>query len=157
METIHFNKGEHFNVNYPVGTNMKNAMELAKCYAIHLAEDIQSKDYNPYIGLNIWVRGSSGAILGALTASILQNSFAHAKVVICHIKKPNEYSHYDGTDESSLGLNIILDDFMSTGETVKAIYKAVCSKMSNPTIHYLCVSRGDVENLGFAPNTLIIE
>lgn len=98
---------------YPVGYNLDKAVEF-----VNLAASKLPKDIGPTV--NIWVRGSSGAILGTLL-------YQYIKVPcnLLHIKKPGENSHNRGTSlYYPNACNIIIDDLIESGETLSAILKS---------------------------------
>ena len=100
------------------------------------------------------MRGSSGAIL----SGILIGEMIEYDIYIYHIKKDGEYSHssdYYPIDFSNP--NIIIDDFISSGETVNAIFEKIQKVNSKELkIDTLCVSGGfNIETLNFRPNNII--
>ena len=105
---------------YPVGENIKFYFDSCK----EVAEIIE-KEF-PNKSITFWCRGSSGAMISALVSQYLNN------VNIFHVKKYNELSHYSSIDHYN-EINIIIDDLMSTGETVECIYQKMIEK--NSKIH----------------------
>lgn len=163
MKTLHFNKGEYQNIEYPIGSNMLNAIEIADGYSRVLIKHLKESYDVSILKLNLWVRGSSGAILGAMVAKDLTQVVGN-NVMICHIKKDNEnahrrspYYHNRDTYVGCLVLDIIVDDFMSTGETIEAIYMGMRHIMCNikPVIHYMCLVSGYDDNLTFVPEVFV--
>lgn len=143
----HLKLNTNNDISYPVGNNMKTTLEIVA--------DMASKIKKLYSiqPLNLFVRGSSGAILSGLIVSFLKRYDCR----IIHIKKENEYSH-GGTSFSLINPtapNIILDDFISSGETVNSIYLAL-QKYNHTNIDVLCVS-GTVrpDTLDFNPTYII--
>ncbi len=104
--------------DYPVGANIKKAQMLIGLY---LAE-FYKLPYSPITKINLWCRGSSGAIMAALFAASCKY-----ECKICHIKKEGEDSHSFGYPRFELGtiVNIIIDDFVATGETILAIIEGI--------------------------------
>ena len=107
----------HFgNVYYPVGINFPRNLPAIKKMA-----EVISKVYSGKKNIFFWVRGSSGAIIAATISALLTHH-----CVINHVKKEGELSHshnyyYNCIDEYSV--NIIVDDFVNTGETISCILK----------------------------------
>ena len=131
-------------MGYPVGRSMREALEYIDSVIPHLVKIIKDKR------INIWCRGSSGAILSALVAAKIPNNCE-----ICHVKKEGEDSHlgnYFSRGELEGGINIIIDDFSCTGSTVHSIYE----KMVTSTVDILILSRihSDV-HLQFLPKYII--
>ncbi len=101
---------------YPVGKHIPQSIEYIDRIAPFLLEIVGNRD------INLFVRGSSGAILGGLLVKTIPN-----KVNIFHIKKEGELSH-GGSDVYGISedaINVILDDFIATGETINKIWKAI--------------------------------
>jgi len=110
-------------VGYPVGENIASAIKSVKKMANCFNEVNEFKD--KYV--NIWCRGSSGAILATLLASTIDN-----KCHICHVKKDGEWAHNsEPTPARHLSLptiNVIIDDFICSGSTVRSIYEKMNSR-----------------------------
>lgn len=100
--------------DYPVGRNLVTAKEFAKETAKAFST------ISPYHGrnINIFCRGSSGVILATYFSMFVENNCK-----ICHVKKPGEYAHNDELEYDMDAINIIIDDFISSGETIRQIYK----------------------------------
>lgn len=139
-------------LSYPVGEDMGSAFEFAKAAALKLQPIIASKNLRK---LNIICRGSSGAILAALLSSQLVNVI---NCQIIHIKKPGESSHSLTVPSFSWveAVNVIIDDFISSGETIRAIYEAVHNSTGvRIPIDTLIIRGGYKDSLGFEPEFLI--
>lgn len=111
-------------IPYPIGSHIDAAITyINKVYAtIILNELFKNRD------INLWCRGSSGAILAGLLASRLLTTKTFHSVQIIHVKKPNETAH--GSDLTYVienGCNIIIDDFSYTGDTIIHITKSMTS------------------------------
>lgn len=137
-------------IPYPVGRAMSTTKEIVSEMASGLIKIYPNKS-EPLIFL---VRGSSGAILAGIITSMMSK---YENIEIMHIKKSGESSHsinYYRFDEQCK--TIILDDFISSGETVNSIYNSVNEYNKNPTIDTLCVSGSVfIERLCFKPSNLI--
>lgn len=137
------------NILYPVGLNMQYVTYYLE-NAAHLF-----KEYYPETSqsINLICRGSSGAIL----AGIFYMFIPEYNVEIHHVKKPKEKSHSHDIDLLENGLNVIIDDFICTGETVNAIYdKLVLDCERKITIDCLIVQSGfSKHRVNFKPSVLI--
>ena len=172
MKIIHFNNGKILDAGYPIGSNMLYTIALSKAYGIHLCKNL--KKIKKAIKINLWCRGSSGAIIATLVYNELCK-LANTEIKICHIKKEKEFSHSSTPEffavttfnEKRINykiINIIVDDFISSGNTVNNIYKEALKfhdnwmgvNLTNFSINYLCISSGRTDNLVFEPTTLII-
>lgn len=115
---------DQWEISYPIGSHIDEAITyINKVYAtIILNELFKNRD------INLWCRGSSGAILAGLLASRLLTTKTFYSVQVIHVKKPNENAH--GSDLTYViedGCNIIIDDFSYTGDTIIYITKAMKS------------------------------
>lgn len=121
---------------YPVGENMKYNMPIILRMAKLVIDEY--KDDPETLGLNIWCRGSSGAII----ATVITNEFMRTGkgVKICHIKKQGEASHTNYPAHNSYYKNIMVDDFIASGETVTAIYKEMQAITVDESMDMLIVS-----------------
>lgn len=113
MDVIHLK--HNFNIEYPVGDYISTWVGVAKMYADKIYEcNLMC------LPIQIFCRGSSGAILSALVSSNIEVDR------IVHIKKEGETSH--GPDKpiviSSNYFNVIVDDFISSGSTILNILDA---------------------------------
>jgi hypothetical protein len=107
-------------VSYPVGSNMKGAIELATLAAMQFNKLDEYKD----LDLNVYCRGSSGAILASLFINFLQWP---NETRLCYVRKDNEPSH-DGNGypiNNKRVANVVIDDFICTGYTLAEIKKVM--------------------------------
>lgn len=122
-------------ISYPVGLNMASAMSFVKeVYKfIRDNDDFRGRD------INLLCTGSSGSII----ASLLFAELDQENVFVCHIKKDGENSH--SGDNFRLGslddINVIIDDFSSSGSTIEKIYSKIKQHNSDIEINYLILSR----------------
>lgn len=145
-------------LGYPVGNDIRDAIKYAEAAAeafISLGFGVNK--------INIWCRGSSGAILSALLTQALMVAGAHNSVRINHIKKPGEESHSGNSFWVYKGdINIIIDDFIQYGSTLNKIYEAYTENLpdeleGNP-IDVLIIQNGDQDHLrrlNFVPSIII--
>jgi len=99
---------------YPVGEHLSKNMPIIDEMARLLKKEYGTRS------LNIWCRGSSGAIIAALVGS--QYILAGGQVKVCHVKKDGENAHSSGASHNPTATNIMIDDFVSTGNTVMQIW-----------------------------------
>jgi len=151
MKTIFFSADAP---GYPVGGNISGAILSAKKAAQRFNRIKEFKGYR----VNIWCRGSSGAILASLFASHL-----NVESTICHVKKDGEKSHCSGINPYFFKfVNVIIDDFVETGSTVNAIFDKMI-KYQKSSVHCLIVHECffvDANNIqqiiDFTPEYLLI-
>jgi len=141
---------------YPAGVAMDEYISLAKDMA-----DVFTKVEKTKKSLNIFCRGSSGAMLSALFASNIRDR----EVLIIHVKKDGERSHSSTTHNSNVSterwvcnddfINIIIDDFIRSGETVNEIYKRI-NQVNTTDIDYLIIHDGySSSDIRFKPRHII--
>lgn len=124
-------------INYPVGYYIQDATCFIGNAVKVIMEMVQKKQF-PYQDIDIWVRGSSGAILGGLlTQRLLTIGFTNISVI--HIKKEGEDSHTENVFRTNGKYNIIIDDFIASGETMNEIAKVAGKYVKK--IDLLIVSR----------------
>ena len=138
-------------ISYPIGTDMRGISKYVSNAVIEFQKIYGSRPYNT----NVFCRGSSGAILAALFTS----HFPDSAMRIVHIKKDGEYSHSGQVSSGfdSNAINVIIDDFISSGETIRDVYRKALSysTTTNFKINVLIVGWGYREDLGFEPDYLI--
>jgi hypothetical protein len=139
---------------YPIGINLRDTIECAKRYTKGLMEIVK-----PNHVINVFSRGSSGAYLASLTImGLIGYGYNPDNIKLIHIKKEGETSH--SNHESRLfddeDYNVIIDDFIASGDTINAIYHRMklTGKVKNTV---LIVSRADKGSIiDFIPSYLII-
>lgn len=148
--------GKDISFGYPVGVKMGHTVALTKSMANGIREVLTAKGGN----INLFVMGSSGAIIGALVAAELVDWGFQVWVV--HFKKEGENSHCNTPrySENEDTFNIIVDDLIASGETVNRIYKLASNlwwDSSKPFfLDALCVTGGfNPFNVKFDVGTLI--
>lgn len=122
--------------HYPVGTCMTPVINYALDAAITLHKLF--KDDN----IALIVRGTSGAMIGGIIATHLMCTFeVQTKIFIS--RKPDENCHARSLEDMGEALNydetepyrfVIVDDFISTGATLKSIIKDVQDYIGCPFI-----------------------
>ena len=124
-------------INYPVGYYIQDAVFFVDKVIKVLMEMAEKKEL-PLGNIDIWVRGSSGAILGGLlTQRLLTIGFTNISVI--HIKKEGEDSHTENVFRTNGKYNVIIDDFIASGETMNEIAKVAGKYVKE--IDLLIVSR----------------
>lgn len=104
---------------YPLGEFLAENMPQ-----IHLMGRLIVQEYEQGMpDINIWCRGSSGAIVSALIANEYMAEGGKARV--CHVKKQGEQAHSHYPSWTPGAINIIADDFVSSGATVMEVYDSM--------------------------------
>ena len=97
-------------IEYPVGIYILHNTPIIK----NMANYIKRKF--PEGTISLWCRGSSGAIIAGIISSNLKRN-----VFIRYISKNNEKRHDKNNHNYETDINIIVDDFICTGETIDII------------------------------------
>ena len=98
-------------MDYPVGPNIKVNLPIINNMYRYIKEKF------PEGTITIWCRGSSGAIIAGIISSKLKG-----RARVAYVSKPNEKRHDKVSAHMySTGYNIIVDDFVCTGETINKI------------------------------------
>ncbi len=121
-------------INYPVGKDFSGIRTLCEYYSHAFIEYVKEGETT----FNLWCRGSSGAILASCFAMMNpQYNF-----IICHVKKYNEDSHSSSVPTYFYDncRNIVIDDFVSSGDTIRHIVEAI--KNVDEVSDCLMVARG---------------
>jgi adenine/guanine phosphoribosyltransferase-like PRPP-binding protein len=142
---------------------MNEAIQYATRAAIVVSKQMLEDAYTLKSTINILVRGSSGAIMGALFASKLM-LLGHKDVQVHHFKKEGEHSH---SSNSCIQINrydaviIIIDDFIGSGDTINAIYENMMRNdyIETTTIDYLVVNgiNSRCQHMRFRPTYLVCD
>ena len=140
---IHF---DHFiPVIYPFGVHWKHSYIQQSAKAIF---DTYKEDIEKGTSITFVVRGTSGAMVAGAMLNELHNINPTTEVYILIVRKDGDIAH----NSSLVGINsvgttrfIVVDDFISSGETIEAIIQALdeyFGKISHPTNKYgmLCIS-----------------
>ena len=127
MEFISLEKEE---VEYPIGVNITANMHIL----IAMADAIDKRYANEKREINLWCRGSSGAMIAAVVSAHLSKR----KVNINHVKKEGESSHSKcWYKKEKNSYNVIIDDFIRSGET---ILKLIAEASNYVSVDCLCVT-----------------
>lgn len=148
---VTLNMNHRWRMAYPVGENIWDN----KPYIDEMIKTFMSIEAFKEKHVNIICRGSSGAIIAGMFSMSIPN---YTKII--HIKKEGENSHggstYLGIQQDKI--NIIVDDFICSGDTVNTIFKKLHEGniLDNVVIHCLCVSGGvELSKIDFRPEYLI--
>ena len=136
MQLIHFK--EDTNCRYPVGASFNKNRD----YIVEVARTIHTiagKDKC----IALICRGTSGTILAGAVGYILKKKQHDVSIIVS--RKCEESSHdYSMSGigflvPSSRPFSVVIDDFMDTGNTIKAILKDIDSNVTLPVLDMLCV------------------
>lgn len=149
--TIDYNE----QMSYPVGQNMPAARAFSEAvlHSVRMIETaVRPGGFNE---LNIFCRGSSGSILATMFIA-----FAPYKCNLVYVKKEIEQGHSGLISDFRKDLpSLVIDDFMSSGETLREIYKGIVMATNNPfyPIDMLAIVKGydSAYDVPFIPSFLI--
>lgn len=136
MQLIHFK--EDTNCAYPVGASFNKNRD----YIVEVARTIHTIAGRER-SVALICRGTSGTILAGAVGYILKKKQHNVSIVVS--RKREEGSHdYNMSGVESLRsmdrpFSVIVDDFIDTGDTIKAILKDVDSNVTLPVLDMLCV------------------
>lgn len=119
-----------YQIKYPVGYNIQNAITFINNVTEVIMQMAIKKQF-PIKDIDIWVRGSSGAILGGLLTQRLL-TIGYENISVIHIKKDGEDSHSENVYKTNGKYNIVIDDFIASGSTMNEI-----AKVANQYIKYI--------------------
>ena len=125
-------------IHYPVGYHIQHNISVIKAMSVTISNLI--KDCSSNIRLVLCCRGSSGAIIAGIIACDFPKS------IIYYVRKDEEQSHSSNAIEiNSDDVIIIVDDFISSGETIFSIYESIMNYADNMKIFAIIIG-GDVFN-----------
>lgn len=136
MQLIHFK--EDTDCVYPVGASFNRNRD----YIVKVARTIRTiagKDKC----IALICRGTSGTILAGAIGYILKKRQHDVNIIVS--RKCEESSHdysMSGVgflDTKNKPFSVVIDDFMDTGNTIKAILKDIDSNVTLPVLDMLCV------------------
>lgn len=125
----------YISVSYPVGSNMANLKRITDEY-VNAFKTLQYPEGSKF---NLFCSGSSGAIISTAFALALPEYMFK----ICHVKKPGEGSHQDEIEYEPSAINIVIDDFISMGTTIRRILHEMSILQVKPKILIVCT--GDLK------------
>jgi len=115
-------------IDYPIGGNLPENIPIVQKLAEELKKHLPKE-------INLWCTGSSGAIMAAFIAQYLGDEYS---IFISHIKKSGEKAHNGSTQFEIAYYNVVVDDFIASGDTILGILKYLEEKQLSPDL--LCVS-----------------
>lgn len=136
MQLIHFK--EYTDCTYPVGASFNKNRD----YIVEVAHTIHTIAGRER-PVALICRGTSGTILAGAVGYILKEKQHDVSIIVS--RKHEEGSHdYNMSGVESLQstdrpFSVIVDDFMDTGNTIKAILKDIDSNVTLPVLDMLCV------------------
>lgn len=136
MQLIHFK--EDTDCVYPVGASFNRNRD----YIVEVARTIHTIAGKERC-ISLICRGTSGTILAGAVGYILKKKQHDVSIIVS--RKCEENSHdYTMSDVGFLQstdrpFSVIVDDFIDTGNTIKAILKDVDSDVTLPVLDMLCV------------------
>ena len=118
---------DHFiDVKYPFGAHWKHSYIQQCTEAIF---NTYKEDIDEGTSITFVVRGTSGAMIAGAMLNELHNINPSTKTYILIVRKDSDISAYcpslRGIDEVGTTRFIVVDDFISSGETIEAIIQAL--------------------------------
>ena len=118
---------DHFiNVEYPFGVHWKHSYIQQSAEAIF---NTYKEDIEEGTSITFVARGTSGAMIAGAMLNELHNINPSTKTYILIVRKDSDISAYRsslrGIDEVGTTRFIVVDDFISSGETIEAIIQAL--------------------------------
>lgn len=136
MRLIHFK--EYTDCVYPVGASFNRNRD----YIVEVARTIHTiagKDKR----IALICRGTSGTILAGAVGYILKKKQHDVNIIVSRKCEENSHDYSMSGIEflapGSRPFSVVIDDFMDTGNTVKAILKDIDSNVTLPVLDMLCV------------------
>lgn len=136
MQLIHFK--EDTNCAYPVGASFNKNRD----YIVEVARTIHTIAGRER-SVALICRGTSGTILAGAVGYILKKKQHDVSIIVS--RKREESSHdynmsgVEFLQSTDRPFSVIVDDFIDTGNTIKAILKDVDSNVTLPVLDMLCV------------------
>lgn len=136
MQLIHFK--EDTNCVYPVGASFNRNRD----YIVEVARTIHTIAGKERC-ISLICRGTSGTILAGAVGYILKKKQHDVNIIVS--RKREESSHdynmsgVEFLQSTDRPFSVIVDDFMDTGNTIKAILKDIDSNVTLPVLDMLCV------------------
>lgn len=153
MQLIHFK--EDTDCTYPVGASFNRNRDYIVEVA-HTIHTIAGKEKR----IALICRGTSGTILAGAVGYILKKKHHDVNIIVS--RKCEESSHdynmsgVEFLQSTDKPFSVVIDDFIDTGNTVKAILKDIDSNVTLPVLDMLCVDNYLSDNR-IAENPIIYE
>lgn len=136
MQLIHFK--EDTDCTYPVGASFNKNRD----YIVEVARTIHTIAGRER-PVALICRGTSGTILAGAVGYILKKEQHNVSIIVSRKYEENSHDYtmsgvgfLQSTDRP---FSVIVDDFIDTGNTIKAILKDVDSDVTLPVLDMLCV------------------
>lgn len=136
MQLIHFK--EDTNCAYPVGASFNRNRD----YIVEVARTIHTiagKDKR----IALICRGTSGTILAGAVGYILKKKQHDVSIIVSRKREEDSHDYnMSGVEflrSTDRPFSVMVDDFMDTGNTIKAILKDIDSNVTLPVLDMLCV------------------
>lgn len=136
-------------INYPVGLHIQYNLQIIKGYTEVITEILEKYEIEKDIVL--FCTGSSGAIIASIIVQnlITSDALGRRDIKVYHIKKEGEKSHHNVRDIFHTNrYNIIVDDFVSSGESIRRILNAYKDCVFDLLVVSNIYSKELVESLG---------
>lgn len=117
---------------YPITSNLKQSYAGCEQLAKHIFNDKKDNKH-----LVLYVRGSSGSVIGTILFTMLRYSYDNIEILYINKEEEKRHSNYK---ESSLLMETqvaIVDDFIDTGSTILEIFKKLNSHLKEMRKHYI--------------------
>jgi hypoxanthine phosphoribosyltransferase len=147
-----------YQMDYPVPSNIKEnmdaIMDMAETIELYYPEMVERSNRTQ---VNLWCAGSSGSTIASIIATYLLSHDIDTKITYVH--KQREDPHCEPMYKAYYTINIIVDDFICSGNTVSRIYnhiklayipadiKDLFSQDEYNTLHMICISGGYSSNV----------
>lgn len=129
--------------DYPVGRRFNDNVKVFNLMYTHLLRVLPPRSQGLHT-VCFWVRGSSGCCIASYLSTKIALSSLKVKTEILIIRKSGESSHDSQIEKYRTEgvFNIIVDDFVNSGETLKAIYKGITdlTSVKNPVLDLLLLT-----------------
>lgn len=136
MQLIHFK--EDTDCTYPVGASFNRNRD----YIVEVARTIHTiagKERR----ISLICRGTSGTILAGAVGYILEKKHHDVNIIVSRKCEENSHDYnmsgVEFLDTKNKPFSVVIDDFIYTGNTIKAILKDIDSSIIIPTLDMLCV------------------
>lgn len=136
MQLIHFK--EDNDCTYPVGASFNRNRD----YIVEVARNIHTiagKERR----IALICRGTSGTILAGAVGYILKKKQHNVSIIVSRKREESTHdfnmSGVEFLQSTDRPFSVVIDDFISTGNTIKAILKDIDSIITIPTLDMLCV------------------
>lgn len=129
---------ENSDTYYPVSRYFGRCTDYIGGVADMLCKEFPS----PESAIYIVVRGTSGRILGGAVSYILKRRHREVYIVVSRKSQSHGYN-MEGIEgyDSEKDILVVLDDFISSGDTIKRIVEDIQDGLSSPYhLNALCVS-----------------